>query len=51
MHIVPEDDLGPHHPRTTCPCKPKREHVMGGGDESNKVVGFMIIHNAWDGRE
>ena len=46
IHLVPIDDLGPHHSET-CPCDPTIElHVAGDGYPS-----WRVSHNGFDRRE
>ena len=41
LHVIPLNDLMPHHESLKCPCNPVSD------SECNTV----IIHNAFDGRE
>lgn len=43
-HLIPNDDLMPHHESITCPCNPR---LMDGDD----VEETYILHNAFDGRD
>lgn len=42
VHIIPPADLIDHDPNDACACQP---HIVPEDD------GFLVVHNAWDGRE
>lgn len=50
VHIYPIDDLVMHEMddagELACACLPVVEPVI----DDDKVYGFLIVHNAWDGR-
>lgn len=41
VHVMPINDLYPHHDSDGCPCNPKRDL-----EEAD-----VVIHNAFDGRD
>lgn len=41
VQVTPRDDLLGHEPED-CPCLPQTLPTDGG---------FIVVHNAWDGRE
>jgi hypothetical protein len=44
VHIFPINDLLAHEDNDTCPCVPFIEiHT--------KTFKYLVVHNAWDGRE
>lgn len=48
IHVCPTNDTRPHLTEGLgCPCKPRVEEVTHGA----VVVGTLIIHNSYDGRE
>lgn len=46
VHVLPSDDLVAHDDRADCGCQPITEAVQ----RSDGSYGWLIIHNAWDGR-
>jgi len=44
IHVIPEDDTGPHGGVPNCPCGPVLEPLEDGGVP-------IYIHHAWDCRE
>lgn len=47
VHVVPLDDYLDHE-HDDCACLPETEPVV---DDDGTVVGWLIKHRSWDGRE
>lgn len=47
-HVIPDDDLLPHHVAEDCPCEPRLEWVYG---EGNLPIRRIYAHSAYDRRE
>lgn len=46
--LVPVADARGHESGDNCPCLPNTEHIGKADDGSDA---WLIVHNAWDGRE
>jgi hypothetical protein len=47
VHTLPVGDLIAHMSAEDCPCLPTVEPVPA----EDGSMGWLIVHNAWDGRE
>ena len=47
VHVEPIGDLIEHEDSAECPCLPTVEPVK----RDDGSVGWLVVHNAWDGRE
>lgn len=47
IHVVPLNDLVEHVDDQECLCQPKLHTEY----ENYTVVGYIWVHNSWDGRE
>lgn len=49
VHTLPSNDLEPHIKQgEACLCGAQRFPVT---DEADEIVGFLVVHNSYDGRE
>lgn len=46
-HVVPVDDLLEHEIEEDCACLPETKPV----ERDDGSLGWVVVHNAWDGRE
>lgn len=51
VHVVPNYDLSDHYLSKECFCKPSIEDCFGEKEHEGQHTGYLISHNAWDGRE